>query len=107
MKGIFTGSLTHGFRLNCVVEDEMAEATIASLFGEGLVDALDVRQPSSLDKQLAKFETGNCYVIFYNTFGAGASLYGPLKDQDLAEAFGEDHRSCEEEWSVLDLDQEA
>lgn len=103
MKAIFTGKLEDGFALKQVVRDEEAEDLVIRLMANGvLAEALEVQDPSVLDKRVMGDPDGEHFVVYGQGLGNGFSVFGPFADSDEAHDFAEDNRDEGEEWELFE-----
>lgn len=103
MKAIFTGNLSGGLALHCVVADDAAGPLLDTLTKPGLLaDALPVCNPSEKDRTAKNYATGSYYVVFGTGLRGGFEVFGPFPEEDLAEDFAEEHRPEDSEWEIFE-----
>lgn len=106
MKAIFIGTLAGGFGINAVVEDAVAEDVIIAHLANGeLAEAMEVQDPTILDKQAVKDDSGTSFVVYGKSLGNGFEVYGPFADDGIAEEFAEQNRGDDDEWELFELTQ--
>jgi hypothetical protein len=101
MKAIFTGSLSEGFGIFGVVDDDDAGGVVAALTKNGLLaEALIVQSPAVLDKAYTQEESGLNFVVFTQGLGSGIEVFGPFTDYDCAHEFG-DRNQEDDDWELF------
>jgi hypothetical protein len=104
MKAIFIGTLVDGFELSEVVDNTKAEdIVIAHLANGKLAEALDVQDPSSLDKSVSSDPNGNNFVVYGYGLGGGHSVYGPFAGDFEAEEFAKKTKNEGDDCDIFEV----
>lgn len=104
MKAILKGTIAEGFGIFAVIPDGEAEDIVIRFLADGqLAEAVDVKDPLSLNKRWpAADPVGQYFVLFGQGIGNGFSMFGPFADREVAEVFGEQERDEDEEWEIFE-----
>jgi len=85
MKVIFKGSIAGGFELDKLVNDDDAKnAVIKHLANGQLAEALQVKDPASVDKSYERVDAGTIFVVIGTSLSGGFTVYGPFDDNEIA-----------------------
>ncbi len=101
MKAIFVGTLSVGFEIKAVINDASLPVDIDKFLSNGhLVEAVEVKDPSSADDPYPSAESGVAFVV-YGSFGNGIKVFGPFEDSDIAQDFAEANRPDDDEYEIF------
>lgn len=106
MKAIMTGTIAGGFSIIRIIKDDEADDLVVRLMADGqIAEALEVADPSSLDKRApAAAPCGSYFVVYGTGIGNGFSMYGPFADDETAGEFAENNRGDDDEWELFEFD---
>lgn len=105
---IFVGSIADGFAIEQIVDDAKTaeDIVIAHLANGQIAEAVEIRKPSSCNKNAKDYDFGMEYIVFNEkSIGAGFTMYGPFPDYETSDRFGEANRPQDGEWESLTFDQ--
>lgn len=106
MKAIFIGTLADGFSINAVIEDAAAEEVVIAHLANGTIaEAMDVRNPATMDKGTVKDAFGAAFIVYGKGLRNGFEVYGPFADDNVAEEFAEKNRREDDEWELFESTQ--
>lgn len=108
---LMVGTLSDGFTLNDIIHGDaaLAAAQNSEQAGPGLRDFVRINWPSDLSSRIndVKHIEGTSYLFMANgTSGllSGFEVYGPFKDEEAAERYGEENRADDTDYVVMDVD---
>lgn len=108
MKLVLTGSVSAGFEIASIEQDDLlADAMALDMLSKGrYAEAVAVKDPIELNGRHIACAEGVEFCVFSDSPGGGLTIYGPFESSDDVEEFGERYRDDGEEWALFAFDAE-